>query len=162
MFSAVEVVVGRLDLAAVEDLVAEPEEDVLDLAADLGDQVQVAARGADAREGDVDLLGRQRAVELGRARARRARSSTAASRRSRRAFRRIAGLAVAHLAQRLLEVALPAEVADAQPRRARSSVAALEIALRASFSSLSASTRRLYHRPPRTLHAARPALSGSG
>ena len=40
----VEVVVGRLDLAAVDDLVAEPEEDVLHLAADLGDQVQVAAR----------------------------------------------------------------------------------------------------------------------
>ena len=39
----VEVVVGRLHLAAVDDAVAEPEEDVLDLAADLGDQVQVAA-----------------------------------------------------------------------------------------------------------------------
>ena len=44
VFELVEVVVGRLDLGVVEDLVAEPEEDVLDLAADLGDQVQVAAR----------------------------------------------------------------------------------------------------------------------
>jgi hypothetical protein len=39
-----EVVVRVLDLGAVEDLVAEPDEDILDLAADLGDQVQVAAR----------------------------------------------------------------------------------------------------------------------
>ena len=36
----VEVVVRRLDLAAVDDPVAEPEEDVLDLAADLRDQVE--------------------------------------------------------------------------------------------------------------------------
>ena len=42
----VEVVVRRLDLAAVDDAVAEPEEDVLDLAADLGDQVEPAARVA--------------------------------------------------------------------------------------------------------------------
>ena len=46
----VEVVAGRLDLAAVDDPVAEPEEDVLDLAPDLGDQVQVAARGSRRRE----------------------------------------------------------------------------------------------------------------
>ena len=42
----VEVVVRRLHLAAVDDLVAEPEEDVLDLAADLRDQVEMAAAGA--------------------------------------------------------------------------------------------------------------------
>ena len=41
---ALEVVVRRLDLAPVDDLVAEAEEDVLDLAADLRDQVQMAAR----------------------------------------------------------------------------------------------------------------------
>ncbi len=39
----VEVVARRLDLAAVDDRVAESEEDVLDLAPDLGDQVEVAA-----------------------------------------------------------------------------------------------------------------------
>ena len=39
----VEVVARRLDLAAVDDPVAEPEEDVLDLAPDLRDQVQAAA-----------------------------------------------------------------------------------------------------------------------
>ena len=36
--------VAVLDLGPVEDLVAEPDEDVLDLAADLGDQMEVAAR----------------------------------------------------------------------------------------------------------------------
>ena len=34
-----EVVARRLDLTAVDDAVAEPEEDVLDLAPDLRDQV---------------------------------------------------------------------------------------------------------------------------
>jgi hypothetical protein len=45
---AVEVVVGGLDLAAVDDLVAEAEEDGLDLPADLGDQVR-CPRGMLAR-----------------------------------------------------------------------------------------------------------------
>ena len=62
----VEVVVRRLDLAAVDDRVAEPEEDVLDLAPDLGDQVQVPARVA-AAPGSVtstrSLVSRR--VELG-------------------------------------------------------------------------------------------------
>ena len=40
---AVEVVVRRLHLAPVDDAVAEPEERVLDLPADLRDQVQVTA-----------------------------------------------------------------------------------------------------------------------
>ena len=39
----VEVVARRLDLAAVHDRVAEPEEDVLDLAPDLRDEVELAA-----------------------------------------------------------------------------------------------------------------------
>ena len=59
-----EVVVRVLDLGPVEDLVAEPDEDVLDLAADLGDQVEVAARDGVTGEGDVDLLLGERAVEL--------------------------------------------------------------------------------------------------
>ena len=45
----VEVVARRLDLAAVDDAVAEPEEDVLDLAPDLGDQVELPARVAAGR-----------------------------------------------------------------------------------------------------------------
>src|SRR5439155_12433693 len=40
----VEVVLGRLDLAVVPDLVAEPEEGFLDLAPRLRDRVQVAER----------------------------------------------------------------------------------------------------------------------
>jgi hypothetical protein len=39
----VEVVPRRLDLPPVDDRVAEPEEDVLDLAPDLGDEVKLAA-----------------------------------------------------------------------------------------------------------------------
>ena len=45
----VEVVARRLDLAAVDDPVAEPEEDVLDLTPDLRDQVQAAPRVAARR-----------------------------------------------------------------------------------------------------------------
>ena len=40
----VEVVVDGLDLGALGDVEAEPDEDVLDLAPGLGDQVQVADR----------------------------------------------------------------------------------------------------------------------
>ena len=47
------------------DLVAEAEEDVLDLAADLRDRVQVAERQLLARERDVDHLLAQPPVELG-------------------------------------------------------------------------------------------------
>jgi hypothetical protein len=39
----VEVVPGRLDLAAVDDLVAEPEEDVLDVATNLRRRMERAA-----------------------------------------------------------------------------------------------------------------------
>ena len=46
---AVEVVVGRLDLAAVDDAISEPEKGVLDLAPDLGDQAQAAVLGAQAQ-----------------------------------------------------------------------------------------------------------------
>ena len=46
----------RLDLAAVDDLVAEAQEDVLDRAHDLRQRVQVSARQARARERDVERL----------------------------------------------------------------------------------------------------------
>ena len=62
-----EVVVVELDLGAFEHLVAEPDEDVLDLAPGAGQQVQVADR--DRRrpgQGHVDRLGAQRALDLGR------------------------------------------------------------------------------------------------
>ena len=61
----VEVVLGRLDLAVVADLVAEPQEGVLDLAARLGDRVQMPEREALARERDVDNVLGEGSVELG-------------------------------------------------------------------------------------------------
>ena len=125
----------RLDLAAVDDLVAEPEEDVLDLAADLRDQVQVAARARLARQRDVDDLLGQPAVELGALELGPALGDRAARAASRSALSDAAGLAVADLAQRLLQLALPAEEADAGARRARPAVEAPAIALRASLSS---------------------------
>ena len=50
----VEVLPDSRDLVAVPDLVAHAEEDVLDLAADLGQQVQPPAVDPDARDGHVD------------------------------------------------------------------------------------------------------------
>ena len=66
----VEVVLGRLDLAVVSDLVAEPDERVLDLAAGLRDRMEVAEGKLLARERDVDDVLRQGALELGALRAR--------------------------------------------------------------------------------------------
>ena len=107
-----EVVVGRLDLATVHDPVAEPEEDVLDLAADLRDQMQVAAPAALAGERDVDDARRAAAGRAPRAPAprdgpRRPLQPPA------QLVQRHAGLAVAHLAQRLRELGASAEEADA-------------------------------------------------
>ena len=82
----VEVVLDGLDLAVVADLVAEAEEDVLDLAADLRDRVEVAERQLLARERDVDDLLAQARLELGALELARSRSATAASSRSRSAF----------------------------------------------------------------------------
>src|SRR4029078_10911798 len=52
----VEVVVRRLHLAPVHDPVPEPEDDVLDLAADLTHEVELAARRCPPGKRDVDLL----------------------------------------------------------------------------------------------------------
>ena len=107
----VEVVARRLHLAAVDDPVAEPEEDVLDLAPDLGDQVQPAAGVAAGGQRDVDALGRQPRIELrprqlGLAGVDRGLEPLA------HGVQRHPGLAVAHLAQRLLDRALAAQVLD--------------------------------------------------
>ena len=61
----VEVVEDRLDLGALHDPEPEPGEDVLDLAARLGQQV-VAADGPDRRAGqrDVDAVGGEALLEL--------------------------------------------------------------------------------------------------
>ena len=54
----VEVELDGLDLPVVPDLVAEPEERVLDRSPDLGDQVQLAERRrlAGERHVEVDIL----------------------------------------------------------------------------------------------------------
>ena len=109
----VEVVVRRLDLAAVDDLVAEPEEDVLHLAPDLGDQVQVASLPSLARQRDVrDFLGQAPvevgALQLGLALGHRVLEGLA------QIVEDAAGLGVPDLTERLLQLALPAEVADAR------------------------------------------------
>ena len=61
-----EVVVVELDLGALGDAEAEPDEDVLDLALDLRQQVRRAARHGVAGQRHVDRLGAQGGVELGR------------------------------------------------------------------------------------------------
>ena len=108
----VEVVVRQLDLAAVNDPVAEPEEHVLDLAPDLGDQVQPAAGVATCRKRHVDALGGQPGVQL---RARQL-GLPGVDRRLEplaHGVQRHPGLPVPYLAQRLLDRALAAEVLDA-------------------------------------------------
>src|SRR5438876_9684775 len=68
---SVEVVARRLDLAAVDDLVAEAEEDVLDVAAHERRRVERAARAQlrrpeqPGRQRHVDALGRELLLELG-------------------------------------------------------------------------------------------------
>ena len=109
----VEVVPGRLDLATVDDRVAEPEEDVLDLAADLRDQVQMA-RAPSPRPAASRRPALPRGAGRGRhGQARSSRASIAVSRRSRSGVEGHTGLAVANVAQRLLERALAAQVLDA-------------------------------------------------
>src|SRR3954447_15805079 len=127
----VEVDVGPLDLAVVADLVAEADERVLDLAARLRDRVQPAERERVAGERHVDGFLRQRAGEGG-AGGRPADGSLrqrpvellALERRAPLVERGLepladavqehAALAVADASQRLRQLALPAEVADAR------------------------------------------------
>ncbi len=109
----VEVVVGRLDLAAVDDLVAEAEEDVLHLAPDLGDQVQVPARARLARQRDVEHLLGEPAVELGALELGLALGDRLLQALTQR-VEDAAGLGVANLPQCLLQLALAAQVADAR------------------------------------------------
>ena len=109
---AVEVVVRRLDLAAVHDLVAEAEEDVLHLAADLRDQVQVPAPRRLAGQSDVDPLLAQPSVELGALE----RVAPSVERRLEALPERVQrhpGLAVSHLTERLRQLRLATQEADA-------------------------------------------------
>src|SRR5207249_7673546 len=101
------------DLAVIADLVAEPEEGVLDLTAGLRDRVQVAERQRVAGERDVDDVLGERALELGAL-------ELGASGLDRllepvaQGVERHPGLAVADAAKGLGELALAAEVADAR------------------------------------------------
>jgi len=114
----VEVVGRRFDLGALGDAESEPQEDVLDLAADLGDQVQVA-RGTrrSAGQRDVDAVRAEAHVELGR----RKRRGTLldqclkglARRVRRRADRRaLLGWQLRDAAQQLRQLGLAPEVGD--------------------------------------------------
>jgi hypothetical protein len=60
----VEVVLHGLDLAVVADLVAQPEERVLDEPADLSRRVQLSDGDLVARDGDVERVVGEPAVEL--------------------------------------------------------------------------------------------------
>ena len=104
----VEVVTSRLDLAAVDDRVAEAEEDVLELAADLGDQVEMPATDRRTRHRHVDALLGESAVELGALETRRTRVDRGLEPLAER-VQRHPGLAVADLAERELELALAPE-----------------------------------------------------
>ena len=107
----VEVVVRRLDLATVDDAVAQAEEDVLHLAPDLRDQVQLAAAVPTDGQRHVDALRGQPGVELGALQL----GLAGIDRRLEPLAHGVEGhpgLAVAHLAERLLERALATEILD--------------------------------------------------
>jgi hypothetical protein len=109
----VEVVARRLDLAAVDDLVAEPEEYVLHLASDLRDEVKVTAPRALARERHVDRVLAQLPLEL-----RRLERCTPVGDPGlepvAEGVQRHAGLAVTDGAQRLRQLGFPPQIADPQ------------------------------------------------
>ena len=112
----VEVVPDRLHLAAVHDLVAEAEEDVLDLAHDLRQRMEMPERRPLPRQRDVEALGGLEPagpLECGVTLVDRSLEALA------HGVQRHAGLAVANLPQRELQLALAAEEPDAQHRRAR-------------------------------------------
>ncbi len=140
----VEVLPHGRDLVAVPDLVAHAEEDVLDLAADLRQQVQPAAVHGLAGDRDVDaglgrllvgephergLAGRDRLLEL--------RAD---------AVQEHAALAVAHAAQRLGELRLAAEVLDARVVELVLRERGVEGAQRFRFRTRSSPPRRDYPR----------------
>ena len=109
----VEVVAGRLDLAAVDHRVPQAEEDVLDFTPDLRDEVEMPAADRRARHRDVDALLGQPPVELGALETGSARVDRALQALAER-VQRHAGLAIANLAERELQLALAAEELDAR------------------------------------------------
>ena len=109
----VEVVPGVGHLGALVDLEAHAEEDVLDLALHLGQEVQPPAPERLAGQRDVEGALRVEPLELLALDRLAARLDGGLEPRA-DPVQEHAALAVAHAAQRLREVALPAEVADAR------------------------------------------------
>src|SRR5438270_6600877 len=115
----VEVVARGLDLAAVDDLVAETEEEVLDVPPYLCRRMErTAAPRAHRpeqlrRQRDVDRLRREPRVELYPLKLLLAGRERLLDRLARR-VQGHPGLAVAHLAQRELQIRLATEVLDAE------------------------------------------------
>jgi len=114
----VEVVPDGLDLTAVDDLVAEPQEDVFDLPDDLRQRMQAATSQRRPGQRDVERLvelGQLGPLELGLPSVERGLEPLAYG------VERRAGLAVSNAAERLLQLALASQVADACliQRRAR-------------------------------------------
>ena len=107
----IEVVVSRLDLAAVDDRIAEAEEDVLELPPDLRDQVQVATANRGARDRDVDALLGEAAVELELSEFFLAHADGHLERLA-EPVELHSGVAVANFSKRELELALTPEVLD--------------------------------------------------
>src|SRR5215467_6011879 len=114
---SVEVISNRLDLAAVDDLVAEAEEDVLDVAAHERRRMERPARPELRRaeqlggQSDIDALGCKALLEL-RARELRLPFGKRSLDRLADCVERHAGLAVAHFAQRELQRALTTDEAS--------------------------------------------------
>jgi hypothetical protein len=131
----VEVVVHRLDLAAVHDPVAEPEEDVLHLPANLSDEMELAPRHGLSRKRHVDLLLGQPPAELLTGQ-----GGLALADRLFEGFPQgvedAARLGVAHLAESLLQLALSPQVADADVIELGQGGSARNRALRLGFQAL--------------------------
>src|SRR5262245_28623317 len=131
----VEVVVRRLDLAPVDDPVAKAQEDVLDLAAHLRDEVQLAARHRLPGKSDVHLLLDEATLEL-LARKRRFALLDGTFELLPERVQDPARLGVTNLPESLFQRALPTEVANPRIIELAKGRSARNRALRLSFQAL--------------------------
>ena len=122
----VEVVPGVGDLGAFVDLEAHAEEDVLDLALHLGQQVQASAREGVAGQRDVERGCRGQPLELFPL-DRLATRVDCGLEPGADPVQEHAALPIAHAAQGLREVALPAEVANSRVVEPAASAAAATV-----------------------------------
>ena len=147
----VEVVAGRLDLAAVDDLVAEAEEDVLDVATHQRRRMERAARARSCASARAAPPAASRRPARSRASPRARPALELLLLRGERRLDRLAhgverhaGLAVAHFAQRELQRTLAAEVANRVTSESSASDLASAAAASASFSRSSGPRGRPY------------------